>query len=537
MNHTTHILLCLLFWVAAGPVSGQDFFLPVSTSSTPAQEAYRTASHLASNIHFADAREKIDEALAADPDYFMALVYSIQVLAAKKDKPALIERALAIDPAKFTPAERIMREYLVALRDKPDASPAASMKKLVQEYPTVPEAFEWAYLHAAYSDKDDEAAERYALRLTELAPDFPPVYNGLGYLKMGQGLMAEAKTYFDKYLALAPDEANAYDSMAEYYAENKDYAASVRYYNQAAAMGMPAAYDRVQQVFTDWCQATGESGEPEPTGDPALAQKLEHVESVWDRIINQGQIGEINPANFASDIRMVSEAGDVVGIEDFRAHYQHYLTGFSDIDFTVESVFGQGDRLVKHWRFAGKHTGEFFGVPPTGKSVDVEGVTLIRMRNGKIAQEQDFMNDLIFYEQLGLQPQTGDVALIQGVYDAFSAGDIPTVLQALDAKIVWNEAEGNALADGNPYVGPDAVLNGVFARLGAEHDYFKLKDIKLHAVDGNRVLATLRYDARRKDSGKVIDAQVAHLWTTKNGKVTAFQQYADTHQLAEAAKK
>ncbi|PHK97297.1 ketosteroid isomerase [Neolewinella marina] len=133
--------------------------------------------------------------------------------------------------------------------------------------------------------------------------------------------------------------------------------------------------------------------------------------------------------------------------------------------------------------------------------------------------------------------ETGNVALVQSVYDAFAAGDIPTVLSALDAQVVWQEAEGNALADGNPYVGPDAVLNGVFARLGAEHDYFRVKDIELHPMAHNRVLATLRYDARRKGSGKLIDAQAAHLWTLRDGKVTAFQQYVDTRQLAEAAKK
>ncbi|WP_020567517.1 nuclear transport factor 2 family protein [Neolewinella persica] len=47
---------------------------------------------------------------------------------------------------------------------------------------------------------------------------------------------------------------------------------------------------------------------------------------------------------------------------------------------------------------------------------------------------------------------------------------------------------------------------------------------------------TLRYDAKRKSNGKLIDTQAAHLWTLKNGKVTAFQQYVDTKQLAEAAK-
>ena len=53
----------------------------------------------------------------------------------------------------------------------------------------------------------------------------------------------------------------------------------------------------------------------------------------------------------------------------------------------------------------------------------------------------------------------------------------------------------------------------------------------------DKVLATLRYDAKRKSNGALYDAQVAHFWTLKNGKVVAFQQYADTKQLADAANK
>jgi hypothetical protein len=113
---------------------------------------------------------------------------------------------------------------------------------------------------------------------------------------------------------------------------------------------------------------------------------------------------------------------------------------------------------------------------------------------------------------------------------------MPSVLGALDAKVVWNEAEGNELADGNPYIGPDAVLQGVFARIGADHEYFNVKDIELHDMSSNQVLVTLRYDAKRKKNGQLIDAQAAHLYTLKDGKVVAFQQYVDTKQLAEAAK-
>lgn len=123
--------------------------------------------------------------------------------------------------------------------------------------------------------------------------------------------------------------------------------------------------------------------------------------------------------------------------------------------------------------------------------------------------------------------------IIDGLYKAFAIGDIPTVLGAMDSAIVWNEAEGNAYADGNPYIGPDAVLNGVFGRIGAEHEYFNLKDIVLHEMFDDKVLATLRYDGKR-NNGNSYDAQVAHLWTLKDGKVIAFQQYVDTKKLHDA---
>ncbi len=127
--------------------------------------------------------------------------------------------------------------------------------------------------------------------------------------------------------------------------------------------------------------------------------------------------------------------------------------------------------------------------------------------------------------------------IINDLYKAFSAGDIPAVLGAMDAKIVWLEAEGNPYADGNPYIDPDAVLNGVFARTGAEHEYFKLEDIKLHEMSNNQVLATLRYVAKFKETGKAYNVQVAHLWSLKDDKITAFQQYVDTKKLADAINK
>jgi len=138
--------------------------------------------------------------------------------------------------------------------------------------------------------------------------------------------------------------------------------------------------------------------------DNQLTENLKMYETVWDYIINKREIDKINQTNFDTNITLITAPENVVGIEGFKDYYQNYLTGFSDVTFTIVDVFGQGDKIVKHWNFKGTHTGEFFGIPASGKKVDIDGVTLVKMKDGKIAQEQDFLDNLSFYQQLGLIP-------------------------------------------------------------------------------------------------------------------------------------
>lgn len=257
----------------------------------------------------------------------------------------------------------------------------------------------------------------------------------------------------------------------------------------------------------------------------------------WDEIVNNRNLDYFNEDRFDKNITLIIEPENIVGIEAAKDFYSNYLTGFSDIQFTIKNIFGQGDNLAKHWNFKGKHTGNFFGIPPTGKTVDIDGVTIVKMKNGKIAQEQDFFDNMTFMQQLGILSSPNNINVISKIYEDFGKGNVPAVLAALDANVIWNEAEGNAWADGNPYKGPDAVLNGVFARVGSEYDYFKTANVQLHEMLNNQVLATMRYKGKLKKNGAIINAQAAHLWTLKDGKVMAFQQYADTKQLNEANNK
>ena len=135
-----------------------------------------------------------------------------------------------------------------------------------------------------------------------------------------------------------------------------------------------------------------------------VKSNLELYSMVWDKAINGRNIEIINLDYFDENIKAITAEGDIEGIDAFKSYYNNYLTGFSDAEFNIVDVFGQGDKIVKHWNFKGTHDGDFFGIPPTDKKIDLIGTTLVLMKDGKILQEQDFFDNYSLLSQLGLLP-------------------------------------------------------------------------------------------------------------------------------------
>jgi ketosteroid isomerase-like protein len=121
--------------------------------------------------------------------------------------------------------------------------------------------------------------------------------------------------------------------------------------------------------------------------------------------------------------------------------------------------------------------------------------------------------------------------MVRGVYDSFAKGDVPAVLGAFDPSIEWNEAENlPVFAEASPYRGPKAVAEGVFMRIPQYLNDFRVKPEKI--IDaGDTVVVLGRYVATGKTTNLPLNAQFVHVWTVSNGKVTRFQQFADTAQF------
>ena len=115
--------------------------------------------------------------------------------------------------------------------------------------------------------------------------------------------------------------------------------------------------------------------------------------------------------------------------------------------------------------------------------------------------------------------------IIRGLYAAFAKGDIPTVLGALAPNARWTEAEGGPY--GGTFVGPNAVLENVFMKIGGDWDGYAAVPDEFIAND-NTVVAIGKYSGKYKATGKSFAAPFVHVWKFQDGKVISFQQHTDT---------
>ena len=128
------------------------------------------------------------------------------------------------------------------------------------------------------------------------------------------------------------------------------------------------------------------------------------------------------------------------------------------------------------------------------------------------------------------------VDTIRAAYDAFARNDPSVLFAAMDPAIQWNEAEGYPLADRNPYVGPQTVGEGVFARLLAAIDNFTVAP-KTFIDGGDHVVVVGRYGGRAKGGSATLDAPFCHVYRFHAGRIVTFQQFTDTAQWKELLEK
>lgn len=121
--------------------------------------------------------------------------------------------------------------------------------------------------------------------------------------------------------------------------------------------------------------------------------------------------------------------------------------------------------------------------------------------------------------------------LIRRTYEGSSEENGRNLLAVLHPDVEWTEAEGFPYA--GTYVGVDALMAGVFARLASEWIGYRA-EVHTYLADGDRVAAFGVYSGTYKATGKSMRAAFAHLYQIQDGKIRRMTQYVDTVMVAKA---
>jgi len=106
---------------------------------------------------------------------------------------------------------------------------------------------------------------------------------------------------------------------------------------------------------------------------------------------------------------LVMRHGDEVtrGLDSFKKSMLGFHAVFPDVRFTVEDLLSDAGKAVVRWRLTGTQKGEFMGRPPSGKAINITGMSLFRLDGGKIQEIWVAMDRLAFMRQLGLVADVG----------------------------------------------------------------------------------------------------------------------------------
>jgi steroid delta-isomerase-like uncharacterized protein len=128
------------------------------------------------------------------------------------------------------------------------------------------------------------------------------------------------------------------------------------------------------------------------------------VEEVW----NRGNFAVVDDLA-ASDIVIhgAANGGDLHGPEGIKQFYGALHAAFPDIRFTIEDQIAAGDRVVTRWTARATHTGDYQGIPATGKQFTLRGIDIDRFAGGKVVECWPVADELGLLRQLGVVSPEG----------------------------------------------------------------------------------------------------------------------------------
>jgi steroid delta-isomerase-like uncharacterized protein len=110
-----------------------------------------------------------------------------------------------------------------------------------------------------------------------------------------------------------------------------------------------------------------------------------------------------------------SEAGEIRGADTIKGEIEYFHSAVPDLTWRVVDQIAEGEKVVSRWEASGTHQGEFFGVPGSGKRIEMTGINIDRFdESGKLIEEWPEYDLLGAMKQMGAISEPGQEETIAG---------------------------------------------------------------------------------------------------------------------------
>ncbi len=128
------------------------------------------------------------------------------------------------------------------------------------------------------------------------------------------------------------------------------------------------------------------------------------VRRFFDEVMNEGRLGVIEEIFAPGYVNRHAHPGQTPGPEGVRQLVTNVRGAFPDLVETVDDIVAEGDRVALRLTLRGTHQGPFRGVEATGRRVEVMGMAIVRVEDGRIPEGWFFFDRDAMWEQLGVEP-------------------------------------------------------------------------------------------------------------------------------------
>lgn len=128
------------------------------------------------------------------------------------------------------------------------------------------------------------------------------------------------------------------------------------------------------------------------------------VRRYYEEVFNHHQTALIDQLAVEDYVEHDPFPGQGNGRADLKARVQAILAAFSPLQFRLEDLVAEEDRVVARWSQTGTHTGPFLGIPPTRRQFTITGIDIHQLRDGRMAEHWHVVDLYGLLQQLGAIP-------------------------------------------------------------------------------------------------------------------------------------